>query len=162
MIHHLSIPVRDPRHTVDVFCELFGGGVVTPFGPYPDSWIAWSGDEHGTAVECYPVGTEMFTPDAATASGHPAHQQAQFRHDPRATGHTATHAAISVDLEADAVLAIAEREGWRALVLPRGGFDVIEFWIDNTVMIELLTPTMAADYLAVAPRRRQHAKSPTL
>ena len=50
------------------------------------------------------------------------------------------------------MLAIAAREGWRALVLPRGGFDVIEFWIDNTVMVELLTPAMAADYLATAPR----------
>ena len=54
------------------------------------------------------------------------------------------------------MLAIAAREGWRALVLPRGGFDVIEFWIDNTVMIELLTPAMAADYLATAPRTATH------
>jgi catechol 2,3-dioxygenase-like lactoylglutathione lyase family enzyme len=144
MIHHLSIPARDPRRTANVFCELLGDGVVTPFGPYPDSWIAWSGDEHGTAVEFYPVGTEMFAP-----SGQ---EQAQFRHQPGASGHTATHAAISVALEVDEVMAIAEREGWRALVLPRGGFDVIEFWIDNTVMIELLTPAMAADYLATAPR----------
>ena len=149
MIHHLSVPVRDPRHTADVFCELLGDGVVTPFGPYPDSWIAWSGDEHGTAVEFYPVGTEMFAPADD--------QQAQFRHNPGSTGHTATHAAISVDLDLDQVLAVAAREGWRALVLPRGGFDVIEFWIDNTVMIELLTPAMAADYLATAPRRdRSH------
>ena len=28
MIHHLSVPVRDPRHTAQVFLELFGGGVV--------------------------------------------------------------------------------------------------------------------------------------
>ena len=151
MIRHLSIPARDPHHTVEVFCELFGSGVVTPFGPYPGSWIAWSGDEHGTAVECYPVGTEMYPPDGP--------EQAQFRHDPRATGHTATHAAISVDLEVDEVLAIAAREGWRALVLPRGGFDVIEFWIDNTVMIELLTPAMAADYLSVVPRSATSAAS---
>jgi hypothetical protein len=147
MIHHLSVPVRNPRHTAEVFCELFGGGVITPFGPYPDSWIAWSGDEHGTAVECYPVGTEMYPPDGR--------EQAQFRHDPHATGHTATHAAISVEIEVDDVLAIAEREGWRALVLARGGFDVIEFWIDNTLMIELLTPAMAADYLSVAPHRHR-------
>ncbi len=148
MIHHLSIPVRNPRHTADVFCELLGDGVVTPFGPYPDSWIAWSGDAHGTAVEFYPVGTEMFAPDDD--------QQAQFQHNRGSTGHTATHAAISVDLDLDQVLAVAVREGWRALVLPRGGFDVIEFWIDNTVMVELLTPTMAADYLATAPRRAGH------
>lgn len=144
MIHHLSIPVRDTRHTADVFCELLGGGVVTPFGPYRDSWIAWSGDDHGTAVEFYPVGTQLYPPTEP--------DQAQFRHDPSAPAHTATHAAISVDLDVDQVLAIATREGWRALVLPRGGFDVIEFWIDNTVMIELMTPAMTADYLTTAPR----------
>ena len=144
MIHHLSVPVRDPPHTPQVFLALFGGGVVTPFGPYQNSFITWSGDQFGTALEFYPVGTEMYAPTTP--------EQAQFRHNDAATGHTATHAAISVELEVAQVMAIAEREGWRAPVLPRGGFDVIEFWIDNTVMLELLTPQMAADYLTVAPR----------
>ena len=145
LIHHLSLPVRDPRHTAEVFLGLFGGGVVTPFGPYPNSFITWSGDQHGTALEFYPVGTQMYAPDEPV--------EAQFRHDDRATGHTATHAAVSVELEVAEVMAVAEREGWRALVLPRGGFDVIELWIDNTVMLELLTPAMVADYLTVVPRR---------
>ena len=144
MIHHLSVPVRDPQHTAQVFLELFRGGVVTPFGPYQNSFITWSGDQLGTALEFYPVGTEMYAPTTP--------EQAQFRHNAAATGHTATHAAISVELEVAQVMAIAEREGWRALVLPRGGFDVIEFWIDNTVMLELLTPQMVSDYLTVAPR----------
>ena len=52
MIHHLSIPARDTRHVADVLAELFGG-VVTAFGPYPDSWIAWAGDEHGTAIAAF-------------------------------------------------------------------------------------------------------------
>ena len=50
------------------------------------------------------------------------------------------------------ILAIAEREGWRALRLPRGPFDVIELWIENTVMLELMTPDMAAAYRASTPR----------
>lgn len=144
LIHHISLPVRDPRHTAEVFLELLGGGVVTPFGPYQNSFITWSGDQHGTALEFYPVGTEMYAPAEP--------REARFRHDAAATGHIATHAAVSVELEVAQVMAIAEREGWRALVLPRGGFDVIEFWIDNTVMLELLTPQMASDYLDVAPR----------
>lgn len=145
MIHHLSIPATDTRHVVDVLVEVLGGGVVTPFGPYSDSWIAWAGDEHGTAVEVYPAGTELYPPTTD--------EQAQFRHDPSASGFTATHAAISVPLTEAQVLAIAEREGWRALRLPRGGFDVIELWVENRVMLEILTAEMAADYLSIVPRQ---------
>jgi hypothetical protein len=143
MIHHLSIPARDTRHVADVLAELLGG-VVTGFGPYPNSWIAWSGDDHGTAIEVYPTGTEMYPPNA--------NGQAAFRHDPNASGATATHATVSLDRSEAEILAVAEREGWRALRLPRGPFDVIEFWIENTVMLELMTPDMAAAYRTSTPR----------
>ncbi|MFC6672318.1 hypothetical protein [Marinobacterium aestuariivivens] len=49
---------------------------------------------------------------------------------------------------------VARAQGWKALELPRGGFDVIEFWIENRVMIELLTPDMAKDYLAATRKFR--------
>ena len=64
MIHHVSIPVTDTRHVIEVLQDLLGG-VITEFGPYPDSWILWTGDEHGTAIEVYPVGTEMYPPSDA-------------------------------------------------------------------------------------------------
>mgnify|MGYP006159789597 CR=1 FL=1 len=35
MIHHLSIPARDPRHVAEVLVELFGG-TLTGFGPWRD------------------------------------------------------------------------------------------------------------------------------
>ena len=102
MIHHLSIPARDTRHVADVLAELFGG-VVTAFGPYPDSWIAWAGDDHGTAIEVYPVGTEMYPPNGPGQA---------------ATGATATHATVSLERTEPEILTVAEREGWRALRLP--------------------------------------------
>lgn len=143
MIHHLSIPATDPRHVADVLVELLGG-VVTGFGPYPDSWIAWAGDEAGSAIEVYPVGTEMYPPDG--------HGQAQFRHNPTAAPYTATHATVSVERSEAEILALAEREGWRAARLPRGPFDVIEFWVENSVMLELMTAEMASAYRASTPR----------
>jgi hypothetical protein len=138
MIHHLSIPARDPKHVASVLTEMFGGR-LTGFGPYPDSYIAWMGDEHGTAIEVYPVGTEMF-PDAGAG-------QANFRQNPGAAAFGATHAAVSIDRTRAEILAVAKREGWRALELPRGPNNVIEFWIENAVMLELLTPDMARDYV---------------
>lgn len=147
MIHHLSIPAHDTRHVAEVLVELFDG-VLTGFGPYHDSWIAWAADGAGTAVEVYPTGTEMFPPDGPG--------QARFRHRDGAGSSTATHAAVSVQRSAEEILALGHREGWRAVRLSRGPHDVIEFWIENAVMLELMTPEMTAAYLAAAPRRHDH------
>jgi len=138
MIHHLSIPVKEPAHVAQVLCEIFDGK-VTEFGPYKNAYIAWAGDEHGTAIEVFPVGTELL-PDSGDG-------QASFRHSERATGFTATHAAVSVHRSKADIVAIAEREGWRAIELSRGAFRVIEFWIENRVMLEILTEDMAQEYL---------------
>jgi hypothetical protein len=147
VIHHLSIPARDPRHVASVLTEMFNG-TLTGFGPYKNSFIAWMGDEHGTAIEVYPTGTEML-PDRGMG-------QANFRHVEAASPYVATHAAVSVKLERDEIFAIAQREGWRAVELPRGPNNVIEFWIENAVMLELMTPEMARDY--VAGMRRFHTE----
>lgn len=144
MIHHLSIPATDTRHVAEVLVELFGG-VLTGFGPYHDSWIAWAADEVGTAIEVYPVGTELYPPDGPG--------QAHFRHEQSTTGFTATHATVSVQRTAEEIVAVGSREGWRAERCSRGPHDVIELWIENRVMLELMTPDMTADYLAAAPRR---------
>lgn len=138
MIHHLSIPAQNPRHVAQTLVDLFGG-TLTKFEPYNKSYIAWAGDEHGTAIEVFPAGTEMF-PDAGPG-------QARFRHNPSASGFIATHAAISVNRSREEILALADRESWRAVELSRGGFSVIEFWIENRVMLELLTEEMTRDYL---------------
>lgn len=144
MIHHMSIPATDTRHVAEVLVEILGG-VLTGFGPYRDSWIAWAADEVGAAIEVYPVGTELYPPDGPG--------QALFRHDPAASGFTATHATVSVELSAEQITAIGAREGWRAERCSRGPHDVIELWVENRVMLELMTPEMTADYLAAAPKR---------
>ena len=147
-IHHYSIPVQDTRLVADVLRQLFQGS-ITPFGPYQNSWIVWFGDEHGTAIELYPLGTEMF-PDVGNG-------QANFRRNESASGFTATHAAISIDRSREEILTFGSDHGWRALELSRGGFNVIEFWIENRVMIEVLTSDMARDYLAATGKFRHKA-----
>jgi hypothetical protein len=144
MIHHLSIPAQNPRHVAEVLVEIFRGK-LTGFGPYRNSFIAWAGDQHGTAVEVYPTGTEML-PDAGSG-------QANFRHNPQGSPFVATHVALSVDRSGEEIFAIAKREGWRAIELSRGPNNVIEFWIENSVMLELMTPEMASAYVAAVYRR---------
>ena len=119
--------------------ELFDGR-LSRFGPYQNSYIAWAGDEHGTAIEVFPAGTELM-PDAGQG-------QASFKHNPVSSGYVTTHAAVSVNRNTEEILALASREGWRAIELSRGSFNVIEFWIENRVMLELMTAEMTKAYLS--------------
>jgi hypothetical protein len=55
MIHHVSIPARDPRHVAEVLAELLQGRIY-PFPPFwcRDAYQIVSGDPHGTMLEVYP------------------------------------------------------------------------------------------------------------
>jgi hypothetical protein len=137
MIHHLSIAAKDPKHVADVLAEFMGGKAV-PFPPNPGSYFALQLDEHGSGVEVYPAGTELH-PGGEVGAGFAKAQ-------PR--GYGATHFALSVDTAADKIEAIAGREGWQCFRCNRGPFHVIEVWLENQAMVELLPPEYAAEYLA--------------
>jgi hypothetical protein len=139
MLYHLSIDANDPRHVAQVFAELWGG-VATPFPPVIEgSWIALADDDRNTAIEVYPRGTEL-----VEAQGDGDAYGAKTAGNPR----SATHMAIGTKLDAEAVMAIARREGWPAKYRKRGGvFGVIEVWVEGTRMVEVLTPEMQAEYL---------------
>jgi hypothetical protein len=161
MIHHLSIAARDPKHVAGVLAEFMGGRAV-PFPPNPGSFFALQLDDHGSGVEVYPAGTEL-RPGGEVGAG--------FAKQSVARGFGPTHFALSVAAGADAVEAIARREGWHAFRCNRGPFHVIEVWLENESMVEILPPEYAAEYLAftrpdkieaamqAAPARpsRQHA-----
>lgn len=149
MIHHLSVPADNPGHVAQVLADLFQGE-ISRFGPNANSFITWMGDELGSAVEVFPRASELM-PDSG--NGH-----ARFRQNEQASPYTTTHAAISVSRSKEDILALAAREGWRALELSRGSFRVIEFWVENRLLLELLTPDMAREYLdATAMYRRQRS-----
>jgi hypothetical protein len=61
------------------------------------------------------------------------------RTNPAPSPHSEVHLAIGTVLSAEEVLAIASREGWLAQRSNRGGlFDVIEFWVENEFLLEVL------------------------
>ena len=139
MIHHLSIAARDPKHVAGVLAE-FMGGVAVPFPPNPESFFALQLDEHGSGVEVYPAGTEL-QPGGSDGGGFVKKPAAE-------SGYGPTHFALSVATEADRVEAIAAREGWQCFRCNRGPFHVIEVWLENESMVEILPPAFAAEYLA--------------
>ncbi|HEX8162409.1 MAG TPA: hypothetical protein VF538_11085 [Pyrinomonadaceae bacterium] len=141
MIHHISVAAKDPRHVADVIAELWQTEAL-PFPPVPGGYIVIADDGHGTAIEVTPLGTEIM-PGEGDA-------EAQSKANAGASPFTATHAAISVPLGEARVKEIAAREGWRSGTFERGGaFDVIEFWVEDRLLLEVLPPEMARRYLDV-------------
>lgn len=141
MLFHLSIAAHDPRHVAEVVAEMWRGEAF-PFPPVtPGSWIAMAGDDRGTAMEVYPLGTVLREQEGdRDACGEPG----------GGSLFTATHAALATPLSQDEIMGIAAREGWPAKYRKRGGsFGVIELWIEGRQMVEMLTAEMQAEYLAV-------------
>jgi hypothetical protein len=138
MIHHLSIAARDPKQAAGVLAELMGGTAV-PFPPNPGSFFALQLDDHGSGVEVYPAGTEL-APNGDVGGAFVKHE--------RDRGYGATHFALSVATERHKVEEIAQRAGWQCFVCNRGPFHVIEVWVENETMVEILPPDYAAEYLA--------------
>jgi hypothetical protein len=140
MIHHISIAAENPQHVAQVLAEVLDGKSV-PFFPHPGSYMVFPLDEHGTGIEVYPLNTELKPGEGDN--------EVTFVETTTVSGYTATHAAISVSTTQDKIEEIGHREGWRVVRCNRDSFfDVIEFWLENRIMIELLTPEMAAQYLA--------------
>lgn len=48
MIHHVSIPARDPEHVARVLAELFQGYAGPFIGPMPGAWAVYQEDGFGT------------------------------------------------------------------------------------------------------------------
>ncbi|NEO39605.1 MAG: hypothetical protein F6J90_26050 [Moorea sp. SIOASIH] len=141
MIFHLSIAADNPYHVGKVLAEIFKGDCIE-FAPHPGSYMTLAFDQYGTAIEVYPRGTEL------KPGTHK--QELQFFNNDASSKFTATHAAIAVPLNQQEIEKIGEREQWRVVRCSRRGFfDVMEFWIENTVLLELLTPEMAHQYTQV-------------
>jgi catechol 2,3-dioxygenase-like lactoylglutathione lyase family enzyme len=136
MIHHLSIAAKDPKRAADTLAELMGGTAV-PFPPNPGSFFALQLDEHGSGVEVYPAGTQL-EPGGDVGGSF-------VKKEPR--GYGSTHFALSVKTDAKKVQTIAEAAGWKCFDCNRGPFHVIEVWVENETMVEILPPEYAAEYL---------------
>jgi hypothetical protein len=151
MIHHISIAAHHPLHVSQVLAELLQGQSI-PFPGHPGSYVALALDLQGTMIEVHPFGTALFP-------GIEANEVCELRHNPTFSNHTANHTAISVPVSTAQIQAIATREGWRMVQCHRGDyFDVIEFWLENQLLIELLPPEIIDQYLTfMEPRSLQTA-----
>ena len=139
MIHHISLAVRNPLHAAEVVAELWEG-LAIPFPDHPGSYIALALDPYGTAIEFLPKGT-VLKPGSIDEPGHFSDP------NPNSPDYTATHVNFAVPINETKIYKIADREGWRAVRCQRGSFfELIEFWVENEVMLELLPPNLIEQY----------------
>lgn len=142
MIHHLSVSAADPKGAAEFFADIMHG-VVVDFPPNPGSYMVFKADGMGTAIEIYPAGSVM-APNGQAGAAFVKQAQGVDRRSP-------THFALSVSMSLDAILAHAAAKGWEAYVCDRGGhFHVVEVWIENTWLVEILPLSFAAEYLTFA------------
>ena len=136
MIFHISIAADDPKRTATMLAELWRGEAF----PFPmvgkDSWVAHAGDERRSTIEVYGRDLAIYPTElAAEERSEPVSRNGPF------------HAAVATPLSIEEVEEIGRRYGCHTSLCHRGPwFRVIEFWVDNCLMLEMLTPEMQEEY----------------
>jgi hypothetical protein len=140
MIHHISIPANDPRHVADVLAELMGGRSYPFPGGIPDSFMAVTGDKHGTMIEVYPADMTLEPNGAPKRNPGQTTQRGPF------------HVLLSVPLSRERIEEIGNREGWTTRFCGRGApgqkplFHLVEVWVEDHFMLEVAPESMVGDY----------------
>ncbi|WP_341530458.1 hypothetical protein WKK05_14935 [Nostoc sp. UHCC 0302] len=137
MIHHFSIAAQNPLRVASVLAEICQGKVFN--FPNPGSYAVFAFDEYGTGIEVFPLGT-VCVPGSDT-------EPSKVIQTSSSPDFVATHAAISVPASQQQIEQIGRREGWQVALCDRGAFKVIEFWVENWLMLEFLPPELATGYL---------------
>jgi hypothetical protein len=137
MIHHISFPASDPYRVARVLAELTNGHCFE-FPVTPGAYMVNFGDDHGSALEIIPADRVWLpgTDEVDVGSADPAVRCSGF------------HVAISVPVSRERIEEVGTREGWLVRACDRGPFQLVELWVENRFMIEMLTRPMIPAYLA--------------
>lgn len=135
MILHVSITADDPKSTAVQLATLLGGRAI-PLGPNEGSWTAVGPDPVGNVIEVMERGSEF----------HRAGSQVEtVRREPHR--HSGFHLLMESPMSEHEILALAEETGTSAHRANRGIFgDLIEFWIDDCLLVEVLPLPWARAY----------------
>ena len=139
MIAHVSLPAANCAQVAEVLAEIMEGGAVRFPPGGPEAWNCWSKDNDFQIV---------VTPCGQLMVSGPVEQTWEARAS-ASDGARAyeCHFAIAVSRSALEVVSIASAVGWQARVCSRGGFfEVVEVWVENAFLVEVLDPAQLAAY----------------
>lgn len=137
MLHRISISVDNPLHVANVISEILHGSVLRG-GDYPYTYTVMSNDEYGSAIELVQSGNEVIVG---------RQDKFEYEYNLNHSNFSPIHLAISVPASRYEIEQIAEREGWHVAVGNRGRFKLIEFWIENKLLLELIPPETIPQYV---------------
>ncbi|HBE21207.1 MAG TPA: hypothetical protein DEG17_09265 [Cyanobacteria bacterium UBA11149] len=152
MIAHFSIPSENPKETALFFAAIIDG-IVFDFPVVAGASIAVARDNSGTAVEVYPPsmvhhpGTGQ--PDPTIQPEGPAAMpwEDQIYAEQIHRRPSSFHLAIETKLSEAEVISRSQSLGWRTVACNRGGvFGVVEVWVDNLYLVEVLVTEEAGRY----------------
>jgi hypothetical protein len=138
MIHHVSLPARDPLRVATVLAELLGGRVYR-FPIFEGSYQVVSGDADGTMIEVYPFCVQLEPERGFVQADRPA-------------AYHPFHLLLSLPLAASAIERIGAREGWRTDCSVAGlpgrseSFHLYRMWVENCVLVECVPEAMIGEY----------------
>jgi hypothetical protein len=147
MIFHFSIAADDPKRTATMLAELWRGEAL----PFPmlgrGSWVAHAGDDRRSTIEVYPRGVALY----------PTERYGDLRPE-TVSRNVPFHAAVATPLSIEEVEEIGRRYDCQTRVCQRGPwFRVIEFWVDNCLMLEMMTAEMQREYQQNVTPENWHA-----
>lgn len=128
IIKHLSLGVVDPKRAADALAELTHGN-VRPFHPVKGAFVCLWPDWNGQFIEFYPKNIRLV----------PTSQGADFKSFENDPEFSSTHVNLETDLTGDTVKAIAARYNYEYYFRPKDGGPLHEIWIENTLLVELVT-----------------------
>ncbi len=134
MIFHVSIPADDPERVARVIAEIWRTEYFAFV--FPGSFIVIPDDERGTEIEVLRRGDEQV----------PAQMEVGLRRNGAPSPYSEIHVNMATRLGEQELLALANREGWIARVCDRKFFRLIELWIENRFLIELMTEAEVLRY----------------
>ncbi|MBW4683765.1 MAG: hypothetical protein KME40_01435 [Komarekiella atlantica HA4396-MV6] len=140
MILHISIDAHNPLQVATALAEVLNGKVYKFF--IPGSYLVMPFDKYGTHIVVFKEG-DVWVPgtDAESAQVLQAEPPSKL---------VANHTAISVPTTQEQIEQIGQREGWRVLTRKQGDgvpFSAIEFWVENRILFEFLSPEFVLQYL---------------
>src|SRR5690242_20085074 len=137
MIFHFSISADDPKRTATMLAELWRGEAFYFPMVGKGSWVAHAGDDRRSTIEVYQRDLALYPRPG---------DEGEVRYEP-VSRNGPFHAAVATPLSTEEVEEIGRRYGCQTRVCQRGPwFRVIEFWVDNALMLEMLTPEMQQEY----------------
>jgi len=136
MIAHVSMPADDCEHVARVLAEMTEGQALRFPPGGPTAWNVWS-KHNDFQIVVTPRGHMIVEGERESVlvdrGGHERTSE--------------THFAVGVDRPAADIVAIARAQGWSARVCARADFfDVVEVWVENAYLVEVLDPSQLAAY----------------